>query len=67
EGRLKFEDKSKPQMKVDSDPLKVAETSFVEPFEWLMVEAVEATTMQTVTEEEYVEKIKEVYPQAEEE
>ncbi|MCI84371.1 hypothetical protein A2U01_0105649, partial [Trifolium medium] len=31
-------------MKVDSDPLQVAETSFVEPFKCLMVEAIEATT-----------------------
>ncbi|PNX89623.1 hypothetical protein L195_g045745, partial [Trifolium pratense] len=54
-------------MKVDSDPLQVAEISFVEPFECTMVEAMEATTMQVVSEEEYAEKIKGVYPQAEEE
>ncbi|PNX62275.1 hypothetical protein L195_g052890, partial [Trifolium pratense] len=67
EGRLKFDDKNKPQMKVDSDPLQVAETSFVESFECMMVEAIEAITMQAVSEEEYTEKIKGVYPQAEEE
>ncbi|MCI53452.1 hypothetical protein A2U01_0074699 [Trifolium medium] len=53
-------------MKIDSDPLQVAEASYVEPFECLMIEAMEATTMQAVTEEEYAEKIKVVYPQAEE-
>ncbi|MCI00285.1 hypothetical protein A2U01_0021302, partial [Trifolium medium] len=53
-------------MKIDSDPLQVVETSFVEPFECMMVEALEATTMQVVSEEEYAEKIKGVYPQAEE-
>ncbi|PNX81972.1 hypothetical protein L195_g037997, partial [Trifolium pratense] len=54
-------------MKIDYDPLQVAETSFVEPFECMMVEAIEATTMQAVSEEEYAEKIKGVYPQPEEE
>ncbi|MCI51140.1 hypothetical protein A2U01_0072384, partial [Trifolium medium] len=54
-------------MKIDSDPLQVAETSFVEPFECMLVEAMEATIMQAVGEEEYAEKIKGVYPQAEEE
>ncbi|MCI74487.1 hypothetical protein A2U01_0095751, partial [Trifolium medium] len=34
-------------MKIDSDPLQVAETFYVEPFECLVVEAMEATTMQT--------------------
>ncbi|MCI96985.1 myb-related transcription factor, partial [Trifolium medium] len=58
EGRLKFDEKSKPQMKIDSDPLEVAEASYVEPFECLVVDAMEATTMQAVTEEEYAEKIK---------
>ncbi|MCI81113.1 myb-related transcription factor, partial [Trifolium medium] len=65
EGCLKFDEKSKPQMKIDSDPLQVTEASYIEPFECLVVEAMEATTMQAVTEEEYVEKIKVVYPQAE--
>ncbi|MCI30363.1 hypothetical protein A2U01_0051572, partial [Trifolium medium] len=54
-------------MKVDSDPLQVAETSYAEPFDCLMVEAMEVTQVQTVPEEEYCEKIKVVYPQAEEE
>ncbi|PNX71775.1 hypothetical protein L195_g027660 [Trifolium pratense] len=56
ERRLKFDDKSKPQMKIDSDPLQVAETSYVEPFECMMVKALEATTMQVVSEEEYAKK-----------
>ncbi|MCI74311.1 hypothetical protein A2U01_0095575, partial [Trifolium medium] len=36
-------------MKIDSDPLHVAEASYVEPVECLVVKAMEATTMQTVT------------------
>ncbi|MCI98032.1 hypothetical protein A2U01_0119335, partial [Trifolium medium] len=38
-------------MKIDSDPLQVTEASYVESFECLVVEAMEATTMQAVTEE----------------
>jgi hypothetical protein len=67
EGRLKFGDKTKPQMKVDSDPLQVAETSYVEPFECLMVNAAEAAPIKAVPEEEYAKKFQEVYHKAEEE
>ncbi|MCH81893.1 hypothetical protein A2U01_0002687, partial [Trifolium medium] len=67
EGRLKFDEKAKPQMKVDSDPLQVAEASYVEPFECLVMEAMEVTQILAVPEEEYTEKIKVLYPQAEEE
>ncbi|MCH79898.1 hypothetical protein A2U01_0000659 [Trifolium medium] len=67
EGRLKFDEKVKPQMNVDSDPLQVAETSYAEPFDCLMVEAMEVTQIQAVPEKEYAEKIKVVYPRAEEE
>jgi hypothetical protein len=66
EGRLKFDEKSKPPMKVDTDPLQVAETSFAEPYEFMMVEAMEVTTLESIPEEEYIEKIKVVYPKAEE-
>ncbi|MCI77702.1 hypothetical protein A2U01_0098972, partial [Trifolium medium] len=52
-------------MKVDSDPLQVVEASYVEPFECLVVEAIEVTQVRAVPEEEYNEKIKIVYPQAE--
>ncbi|MCI56809.1 hypothetical protein A2U01_0078060, partial [Trifolium medium] len=54
-------------MKVGSDPLQVVETSYAEPFDCLMVEAMEITQVQAVPEEEYGEKIKVVYSQAEEE
>ncbi|MCI66727.1 hypothetical protein A2U01_0087985, partial [Trifolium medium] len=54
-------------MKVDSDPVQVVEASYVEPFECLVVEAMEITQIQAVPEEEYIEKIKVVYLQAEEE
>ncbi|MCI79127.1 myb-related transcription factor, partial [Trifolium medium] len=48
EGRLKFDEKSKPQMTVDSDPLQVAEASYAEPFNCLMVEAMEVTQIHAV-------------------
>jgi hypothetical protein len=67
EGRLKFGDKAKPQMKVDSDPLQVAETSYDEPFECLMVDATEAAPIKAIPEEEYNKKVQTVYPNAEEE
>src|ERR1044072_1754491 len=38
EGRLKFGDKGKPQMKIDSDPLQVEEANLVEPVEALVFE-----------------------------
>ncbi|GAU44958.1 hypothetical protein TSUD_28930 [Trifolium subterraneum] len=66
EGRLKFDEKSKPSMKVDTDPLQIADTSFAEPFEFMMVEAMEVTTLESIPEEEYIEKIKVVYPKVEE-
>ncbi|MCI26698.1 hypothetical protein A2U01_0047895, partial [Trifolium medium] len=52
--------------KVDSDPLQVAEATYVEPFDCLMVDAMELTPIKAVPEEEYAEKIKVVYPHAEE-
>jgi hypothetical protein len=67
EGRLKFGDKAKPQMKLESDPLQVAETSYVEPFEYLIVNAAEAAPIMAIPEEEYVKKVQEVYPKAEDE
>ena len=33
EGILKFADKPKPSMKIDSDPLQVEKDNLVEPFE----------------------------------
>ncbi|MCI85932.1 hypothetical protein A2U01_0107211, partial [Trifolium medium] len=40
-------------MKVDSDPLQVTEASYAEPFDCLMVEAMEVTQVQAVPKEEY--------------
>ncbi|XP_050908897.1 uncharacterized protein LOC127122637 [Lathyrus oleraceus] len=38
DGRLKFADKGKNQMKVDTDPLNIAETNYVEPVEVNMID-----------------------------
>ena len=38
EGRLKFGEKSKSQMKIDTDPLQVANTNFTEPVDVNMVD-----------------------------
>jgi hypothetical protein len=67
EGRLKFGEKPK-VMQVDSDPLKNVDTLYAEPHEIPMVEAMEVTDkqVQEVPEEEYTEKMKVVYPHAEE-
>ena len=46
EGRLKFSDKPKPQMKIDSDPLQVEEANLVEPVEMLVVETDTAKVVQ---------------------
>lgn len=55
-------------MQVDSDPLHIKCTNYVEPLKCLVVEAIErpSITME-VSESEYDEKFKEVYPRAEEE
>lgn len=39
EGRLKFGDKAKAQMKIDIDPLQVSYAMYIEPINCLMVEA----------------------------
>jgi hypothetical protein len=67
EGRLKLGEKPK-VMQVDSDPLKNVDTLYAEPHEIPMVEAMEVTDkqVQEVPEEEYTEKMKVVYPHAEE-
>src|ERR1051325_10487580 len=41
DGRLKFSDKGKNPMKVDTDPLLMAETNYAEPLEINMIEVVE--------------------------
>jgi hypothetical protein len=67
EGRLKFGEKPK-AMKVDVDPLQTTDTLYAEPHEIMMVEAMEVIDVQVqeIPEEEYTEKIKVVYPHAEE-
>ncbi|MCI41235.1 hypothetical protein A2U01_0062468, partial [Trifolium medium] len=53
-------------MKVDTDPLQVAETSLCEPFECLMLEAIEVTPVQSISVKKYAEKVKADYPREEE-
>ncbi|WJX39866.1 hypothetical protein P8452_27373 [Trifolium repens] len=67
EGRLKFGEKPK-AMQIDAEPLQSADTLYAEPQEIMMVEAMEVTEGQTekISEEEYIEKMKVVYPRAEE-
>ncbi|WJX88906.1 hypothetical protein P8452_70946 [Trifolium repens] len=67
EGRLKFGEKPK-AMKVDDEPLHNADTLYAKPQEIIMVEAMEITEVQAekIPEEEYFEKMKVVYPRAEE-
>jgi hypothetical protein len=67
EGRLKFADKSKPPMKVDTDPLPKADATYVEIYDCNMVDVVDPAPIKVVPEEEYEKKIQEVYPNAEEE
>jgi hypothetical protein len=67
--RLKFGEKTKPPMQVDADPLQVSKTLYAEQLACMMVEATEVTNVQVeeILKEEYAEKMKVVYPQAEEE
>ncbi|WJX94328.1 hypothetical protein P8452_75757 [Trifolium repens] len=67
EGRLKLADKSKPPMKVDTDPLPKADATYVEIYDCNMVDVVDPAPVKAVLEEEYEKKIQEVYPNAEEE
>lgn len=63
DGRIKFDDKSKARIDRESDP-KVEEVSFVKPVNVLMVDIVETTE---ANEPNYQEKLKVVFPKAEEE
>ena len=56
EGMLQFSEK--PKMQVDTDPLKVEETLYVEPFDVMMVEATDGFDM------EAKDRLRAVYPQA---
>lgn len=68
EGTLKFADKVKARMQMDSDPLQIKYENYVEPLKCLMAEATESPGVEMeVSESEYVEKVNAVYPIAEEE
>ncbi|KAK2388635.1 hypothetical protein QL285_062295 [Trifolium repens] len=69
EGRLKFAEKTKPPMKVDTNPLPVADATYVEILDCNMVEVTEAdaaASIKAIPEAEYEKKVQEVYPAAEE-
>ncbi|XP_050895146.1 uncharacterized protein LOC127101742 [Lathyrus oleraceus] len=51
EGRLKFRDKTQSQMKIDSDPLQVAEAHYTEPEEMNLVEVTEDFDMTEVSKD----------------
>ncbi|WJX30008.1 hypothetical protein P8452_18592 [Trifolium repens] len=67
EGRLKFGEKPK-VTKADPESSQNADTLYAEPQAIMMVEAMEVTEVQVqkIPEEEYFEKMKVVYPRAEE-
>jgi hypothetical protein len=67
EGRLKFAEKTKPQMKVDVDPLPKVDANYVEVYDCNMVDVVDPALVKVVPEKEYEKKVQEVYPKAEEE
>ncbi|XP_045795174.1 uncharacterized protein LOC123889733 [Trifolium pratense] len=55
-------------MKVDSDPLPPADATYVEVYDCNMVEVIDAAApIKAVPEEEYEKRVREVYPNAEEE
>ncbi|XP_050916120.1 uncharacterized protein LOC127131233 [Lathyrus oleraceus] len=51
EGRLKFGDKTRSQMKIDSDPLQVANAHYTEPEEVNLLEVTDDFDMTEVTED----------------
>ncbi|XP_050908417.1 uncharacterized protein LOC127122051 [Lathyrus oleraceus] len=51
EGRLKFGDKTRSQMKIDSDPLEIAEAHYIEPEEMNFMEVADDFCMTEVTED----------------
>ncbi|KAK2422492.1 hypothetical protein QL285_033024 [Trifolium repens] len=67
EGRLKFGEKPK-AAKADPESSQNADTLYAEPQAIMMVEAMEVTEVQVekISEEEYFEKMKVVYPRPEE-
>lgn len=69
EGKLKFEEKDKNLVQVDDDPLQIKDAYYTELVECLVVKATEGSndTMKVMSEPVYADKIKVVYPYAEEE
>lgn len=69
DGRMKFDNKLKPTMKIDSNLLKVKEVHFIEPVEVMMVDIGEGlnNNVEEVSMIDCTGKIKVVYPKAEEE
>eukprot|EP00256_Glycine_max_P066604 XP_025981199.1 uncharacterized protein LOC100802634 [Glycine max] len=67
EGRLKFGEKPK-VVQANAETSKAAETLYAEPQEIMMVETMELSHVQVqdISEEDYNEQMKVVYPQAEE-
>ncbi|KAH1247616.1 hypothetical protein GmHk_06G017478 [Glycine max] len=67
EGRLKFGEKPK-AVQANAETSKAVETLYAEPQEIMMVEAMELSQVQVqdISEEDYNEQMKVVYPQAEE-
>ncbi|XP_050895434.1 uncharacterized protein LOC127102060 [Lathyrus oleraceus] len=54
DGRLKFVDKGKNQMKVDADPLNIADTNYAEPVETNMIDMVKVEAVKETGTEGYV-------------
>ncbi|XP_050914987.1 uncharacterized protein LOC127129929 [Lathyrus oleraceus] len=54
DGRLKFADRGRNQMKVDADPLNIADTHYAEPVEINMIDMVEMEALKETGAEGYV-------------
>ncbi|XP_050909277.1 uncharacterized protein LOC127123059 [Lathyrus oleraceus] len=54
DGRLKFGDRGRNQMKVDADPLNIADKNYVEPVEINMIDMVEVEVVKETRTEGYV-------------
>lgn len=68
EGRLKFDDKEKVPMQVDSNPLQIKDANYAKPLKCLMVEATESPDVEMeVSKSNYDDKVKAVYPTTENE
>ncbi|KAK2450068.1 hypothetical protein QL285_009207 [Trifolium repens] len=62
EGRLKFAEKAKPQMKVDIDPLPKVDATYVEIYDCNMVDMVDPAPINVIPEEEYEKMVQKIYP-----